>query len=83
MSGDIAAVHSAIINAVNNNMVVVVSADNDHNDIDVIPQYPAVYPEAISVAATDQNDVRAYFSNFGGSVTPDLVRPRSLYLILC
>jgi subtilisin family serine protease len=37
----------------------------DNNDL--TPEYPASYnlPNIISVAATDQNDVRAPFSNFG------------------
>jgi subtilisin family serine protease len=68
MSGDHAGVHNAIINAVNNNVVVVFAAGNAHSNIDVQPQYPAVYPEVIAVAATDQKDVRAWFSNYGGKV---------------
>lgn len=65
MSGNIAAVHNAIINAVNNNVVVVFAAGNDNSDIDVTPQYPAVYPEVIAVAALDQKDKKASFSNYG------------------
>jgi subtilisin family serine protease len=40
-------------------------AIGDNNDL--TPEYPASYnlPNIISVAATDQNDVRAPFSNFG------------------
>jgi subtilisin family serine protease len=68
MNGDHAGVHNAIINAVNNNVVVVFAAGNANSDIDVTPQFPAVYPEVIAVAATDQRDVRAPFSNFGTKV---------------
>lgn len=68
MNGDHAGVHNAIINAVNNNVVVVYAAGNANQNIDVTPQYPAVYPEVIAVAATDQKDKRASFSNFGTKV---------------
>jgi subtilisin family serine protease len=65
MNGDHAGVHNAIINAVGQKVVVVYAAGNLDTNIDVTPQYPAVYPEVIAVVATDQNDVRATFSNFG------------------
>ncbi|MDZ4722020.1 MAG: S8 family serine peptidase [Roseiflexaceae bacterium] len=68
MSGDHAGVHNAIINAVSKNVVVVFAAGNANTNIDVTPQYPAVYPETIAVAATNQSDVRASFSNFGTKV---------------
>ena len=68
MNGDHAGVHNAIINAVNKNVVVVFAAGNANANIDVTPQYPAVYPEVIAVAATDQNDKRASFSNYGTKV---------------
>lgn len=68
MSGDHAGVHSAIVNAVARNVVVVFAAGNANADIDVTPQYPAVYPEVMAVAATNQSDVRASFSNFGTKV---------------
>lgn len=68
MNGDHAGVHNAIINAVNNNVVVVFAAGNANTNIDVTPQYPAVYDEVVAVAATDQNDKRASFSNYGSKV---------------
>lgn len=68
MSGDHAGVHNAIVNAVNHGVLVVFSAGNASQDIDVTPQFPAVYPEVIAVAATDQKDRRAIFSNYGGKV---------------
>jgi hypothetical protein len=68
MSGHNAAVHNAIINAVNKNVVVCFAAGNLNDNIDVTPQYPAVYPEVISVGATDQKDIKAPFSNYGTKV---------------
>src|SRR6185503_18186575 len=68
MNGDHAGVHNAIINAVSKNVVVVFAAGNFNLDIGgATPQYPAIYPEVISVVATDQNDKRASFSNFGAA----------------
>lgn len=68
MSGNHAGVRNAIKVAVKNNVVVVFAAGNANNNIDTTPQYPAVYPEVIAVAATDQHDKRAYFSNYGKKV---------------
>ncbi len=68
MSGNHTGVHNAIINAVNKNVVVCFAAGNADRNIDVTPQYPAVYPEVIAVAATDQRDERAWFSNYGKKV---------------
>jgi subtilisin family serine protease len=64
--------HDAISAANDAGVLFVTSAGNgsldtigDNNDI--LPQYPAGYslPNIIAVAATDQNDQRASFSNFG------------------
>jgi subtilisin family serine protease len=68
MNGDHAGVHNAIINTVSKNVVVVFAAGNSNRDVDVTPEYPGVYPEVISVAATDQRDRRASFSNYGAKV---------------
>jgi subtilisin family serine protease len=68
MNGDHAGVRNAIINAVNSNVVVVFAAGNANQDTDVTPQFPGVYPQVIAVAATDQSDVKATFSNFGTNV---------------
>ena len=68
MSGHHSGVLNAIRNAINKNVVVVFAAGNSNNDINVTPQYPAVYPEVIAVAATDQDDKRAWFSNYGQKV---------------
>lgn len=68
MNGNHAGVHNAIINAFKQNVLVCFAAGNDNRNIDSIPRYPAVYPEVISVAATDQHDIRADFSNYGKKV---------------
>ena len=73
MNGDHAGVRTAIQNAVADNVVVVFAAGNANNNTDTTPQFPGVYPEVISVAALDQNDVRADFSNFGTNV--DMAAP--------
>jgi thermitase len=54
----------------------VVAAGNTGTDNDVTPCYPAAYrlPNLISVAATDQNDRLAPFSNYG-PVSVDLAAP--------
>ncbi len=68
MNGDHAGVRTAIQNAVNNNLVVVYAAGNDNVNTDNSPQFPGVYPEVIAVAALDQADRKATFSNFGTNV---------------
>ena len=73
MNGDHAGVRNAITNAVSKNVVVVFAAGNANQNIDTTPQYPAVYPEVIAVAATDQRDQRATFSNYGTKV--DIAAP--------
>ncbi len=61
---------TALQYAVGKNIAVVVAAGNDGSDV---PQYPAAYPEAISVAATDNAGKLTFFSSFGDSV--DLAAP--------
>ena len=68
MNGDHAGVRTAIQNAVRDNVVVVFAAGNANSNTDITPQFPGVYPEVISVAALDQQDARAVFSNFGTNV---------------
>jgi len=48
-------------------VVFVVAAGNANNNNDSAPTYPASYeiPNVVSVAASDDNDTRANFSNFG------------------
>ena len=68
MNGDHAGVRTAIQNAAGNNVVVVYAAGNDDVNTDNSPQFPGVYPEVIAVAALDQQDQKASFSNFGTNV---------------
>src|SRR3954452_12876056 len=62
------------------NTLFVVAAGNDGTSNDTVPHYPCNYgappdnlPNVICVAATDQNDNLASFSNYGSSV--DLAAP--------
>jgi subtilisin family serine protease len=57
-------------------IIFCVAAGNDTNDNDTTPSYPASYRlnNEIVVAATDQNDALAFFSNYGVS-TVDLGAP--------
>lgn len=58
------------INAANDaNMLVVAGAGNNGFDNDILPFYPASFdaPNVISVAATDNTDDAAWFSNYGAS----------------
>lgn len=61
------ALEEAIENARDNNVLFVVAAGNDTFDNDVEKQYPAAYTteNLISVAATDNRDLLANFSNYG------------------
>ena len=63
-------IQTAMQYATGKSIPVVVSAGNDGNSV---PQYPAAYPEAISVGATDATGQLTYFSSFGDWV--DLVAP--------
>lgn len=54
--------NNAVQSAWNNNMLLFGAAGNDNSSQ---IQYPANYDHVISVAATEQNDNRAYFSNYG------------------
>jgi thermitase len=58
---------TAVRNAWNNGngAVIVAAAGNDGNST---LNYPAAYPEVVSVAATDSNDARASFSNANSDV---------------
>src|SRR5262249_37158596 len=57
---------NAIKDAVKSGVIVVASAGNDNTSV---PQYPAAYPDVVSVAATDLNDVKAPFSNYGATIS--------------
>ncbi|MBN1915824.1 S8 family serine peptidase [Candidatus Dojkabacteria bacterium] len=61
----------AINDAVNAGVVVVAAAGNDNSDI--ANYFPASFPNVIAVGATDANDNRASYSNYGDEL--DLVAP--------
>ncbi|MDT7603914.1 MAG: hypothetical protein QOF61_1911, partial [Acidobacteriota bacterium] len=70
----------ALLDAINAagaaNILNVFAAGNANTDTDAQPFYPASYnvPDLISVAASDQTDARASFSNFGAT-SVDLAAP--------
>ncbi|MHC4308354.1 MAG: S8 family peptidase, partial [Planctomycetota bacterium] len=60
----------AINYAYSQGVIMVAAAGNDNSNL---PHYPAFYEHMISVTATDLNDQRASFSNYGGWV--DIAAP--------
>jgi len=60
--GDSELVHEAVKYAYDSGVLVVAAAGNDNTNM---KSYPAGYDEVIAVAATDQYDNKAYFSNWG------------------
>ncbi|MFX1437270.1 MAG: S8 family peptidase, partial [Promethearchaeota archaeon] len=48
--------------AINHGVLVIAAAGNSNSDS---YHYPAAYPGVIAVSATDQNDLKASFSNYG------------------
>jgi subtilisin family serine protease len=71
-----AAMQTAIQAAGNAGIMVVTAAGNNGTNNDTSPQYPANYdlPNVISVAASNQNNQLASFSNFGAT-TVDIAAP--------
>ena len=57
---------NAIKEAIKAGVIVVASAGNDNTSA---PQFPAAYPDVVAVAATDLNDVKASFSNYGATIS--------------
>ncbi len=53
-------------------IVLVAAAGNNSSNV---PMYPAAYKYVISVASTDNADLRSYFSNYGSSI--DVAAPGS------
>jgi subtilisin len=68
-SSDIQSFHDAVTAAKNAGIVVVAAAGNSGGAV----SFPAAYPEAIAVSATDQNNVLASWSSRGPEV--DLAAP--------
>ena len=60
-------IYDAIQDANDFQLLFVVAAGNNNNDNDSRATYPASYdiPNILAVAATDKNDLRASFSNYG------------------
>ena len=71
-----AALEQEIVAAGAADMLFVVAAGNGASNTDAVPFYPASYPDAniVSVAASDDTDALAGFSNFG-AVSVDLAAP--------
>ena len=67
---------NAIADLAAGDILFVAAAGNDGADSDGTPLYPAAYdlPHIVSVAASDRNDRRAGFSNFGAE-SVDLAAP--------
>ena len=64
------ALHDAIASARDAGILFVAAGGNDGTDNDVHPLYPASYTDLdniIAVAATDRNDSKASFSNYGAN----------------
>jgi hypothetical protein len=57
---------NAVAYAWNKGCVIVAAAGNSHSSA---KDYPAGYPNVISVAATDKTDTLTYYSNYGSWVT--------------
>jgi serine protease len=62
------AVRTAVDYAIRNGVILIASAGNSNTSD---PQYPAAYVNVITAAATNLNDVKAPFSNYGTSVNID------------
>ncbi|WP_350275319.1 S8 family serine peptidase [Kribbella sp. HUAS MG21] len=60
--GDNVVLHDAVKRAYAKGVVIVVAAGNDGSDV---VQYPAAYPEAIAVAATNPGGALTSFSSYG------------------
>lgn len=72
MNGNHSGIHQSMREAIQNNIPIVCASGNtqpDGIDLDFIKRYPAIYGEVIAVAATDQNDHKGTFSNFGKTVS--------------
>jgi subtilisin family serine protease len=64
------ALYDAIQRANQADILFIAAAGNNAKSLDLSPTYPASYdiPNVITVGATDQNDQRPYFSNYGSTV---------------
>jgi len=60
--GESALLHEAVKYAYDSGVLVIAAAGNDNTNM---KSYPAAYDEVVAVAATDQYDYQAWFSNWG------------------
>jgi hypothetical protein len=65
MGGTYNAIQDSLAYAYSSHVVVVASAGNQNTQT---PQFPASVSSVISVAATDDSDVKGWFSNYGSTV---------------
>jgi thermitase len=70
---DSEALHTAVDNAISKGVVIVAAAGNCGDGADTCPSenppmYPAHYPEVISVSATDMNDKKPDYAQYGETV---------------
>ena len=65
----------AIDYATEKGVIAVAAAGNDAHSLDKYPTYPACCDGVITVAATDQTDYPAYYSNYGSCI--DIAAPGS------
>ncbi|MFA6909467.1 MAG: S8 family peptidase, partial [Patescibacteria group bacterium] len=63
----------AVADARSAGVAVVAAAGNDNLDLDVTPQYPVCNTGVIGVGASDRNDLKTAFSNYGSCV--DIMAP--------
>lgn len=63
-----ALVDSAVQYAHENGVILIAAVGNDNYNLNAYPAYPACYNNVIGVAATDLNDKKASFSNYGSCV---------------
>jgi hypothetical protein len=67
--GQTSAINSAIAYAIQNNVVIVCASGNNNSSV----TFPASHQDVIAVGATDRNNRRANFSNYGANL--DVVAP--------
>ncbi len=75
------ALSSAIGRAFQEDVLIVAAAGNERRNNDVIPLYPANYPQSnvLSIAATTHRDALASYSNYGAT-TVDIAAPGNAIL---